>query len=127
MNRTGWRPRGVDAGQAWSCVLTLTNPATGQPRPVYRCFAEVGLPLPLGGGYRRLVRFDDTAQPDRASAHPAGVPANQIVLSLPEQLSAGLPGCDAVLEVWIQPTAAADPYCLLQAPFPIRAKDADLP
>lgn len=126
INDIGWRPRGVTAGQAWSCLFTLTNPATGQPRTVYRCFAELGQPLPFGG-YRRLVRFDDTGQPGSGGAHPAGAPANQVLLNLPETVSAGLPGCAAVLEVWIHPEQGSDPYCLLQAPFPIRAKVASLP
>lgn len=123
----GWLPRGVDAGQAWTCTLTLTDPVTGRPRTVYRCFAEIGRPLRFGG-HTQLVRFDDSARPERGGAHPAGQPANQVVLTLPESLSELLPPVeDAELEVWIQPTAEAEPYCLLRTPFPIRAKVADLP
>lgn len=124
---TGWLPAGITAGQSWACQLGLTDPATGQPRIVYRCWAELGRPRRFGG-YTQLLRLDDSARPDRGTAHPAGRPANQVLLSISDAVSAGLPACeDAQLEVWIQPSAAGEPYCLLRAPFPIRPKAADLP
>jgi hypothetical protein len=124
---TGWQPRGITAGEPWTCLLGLTDPDSGKPRPVYRGFAELGVPLPFGG-WRRLVRLDDTGTTGTGKAHPAGVPASQVVLELPGDVTAALPERDdAVLEVWIQPAADAEPYWLLQAPFPIRPKVAELP
>lgn len=124
--RAGWLPAGAVAGRRWSCVLTLTDPATGRGRPVYRCFAEVCRRLPYGG-WAGLARMDDSGQPDTGDAHPGGPAGSQLILVLPEPVTAGLPACDAALEVWVQPDPDADPYRLLQVPFPIRAKAADLP
>lgn len=121
-----WAPTGIQAGQDWACTLTLTDPDTGQPRPVFRCFAEIGQSADRVT-FRRLVRFDDSVTPGTGNAYPTGSPSNIVSLFLGGQDSEELPSTDeAYLEVWVIPPVG-EMYCIIAATsIPIRAKAADL-